>query len=62
MPEGIDSTVRLFADDTVIYTALKQKSNNITPQQDLDKLAQWGKDWNMQLKLDNCQVIPLTRQ
>ena len=62
MPEGIDSTVRLFADDTIIYTALKPKSNSITLQQDLDKLAQWGKDWNMQFHPDKCQVIPLTRQ
>ena len=41
IPEGLQSTVRLFADDTIVYIALKPKSNTKTLQDDLDKLSAW---------------------
>jgi hypothetical protein len=61
IPENITSTVRLFADDTIIYLALKPKTNNEILQNDLDKLATWEKEWNMEFHPDKCQVIPITR-
>ncbi len=62
MPDNVESTVRLFADDTIVYAALKPTSNSITLQHDLDKLARWEKDWNMEFHPDKCEVIPITRK
>ena len=40
IPDNISSTVRLFADDTIVYIALKPSSNTQILQDDLDKLAE----------------------
>jgi hypothetical protein len=39
MPDGIQSTVRLFDDDTIAYVSSDADAANL--QQDLDKLAEW---------------------
>jgi len=61
IPTGISSTVRLFADDTIIYIALKPPSNNSILQDDLNKLSVWEKEWKMEFHPDKCQIIPITR-
>jgi hypothetical protein len=61
MPENISSTVRLFADDTIVYITLKPKSNTSTLQDDLDKLSIWEKEWKMEFHPQKCQIIPITR-
>jgi hypothetical protein len=45
MPDGIQSTVRLFADDTIAYVTISSDADNL--QQDLDKLAEWESKWLM---------------
>ena len=61
IPEGLRSAVRLFADDTIVYIALKPRANNKILQHDLDKLSQWEKEWQMEFHPQKCQVIPITR-
>jgi hypothetical protein len=39
MPDGIQSIVRLFADDNIEYVTISSDAANL--QQDLDKLAEW---------------------
>ena len=39
IPNNITSTIRLFADDTLMYLTLKPKSNAAVLQEDLDKLT-----------------------
>ena len=41
MPEGIQSTVRLFADDTIAYLTISSDKDSNDLQNDLDKLALW---------------------
>jgi hypothetical protein len=41
VPEGIQSTVRLFADDTIAYVTISSDADAANLQQDLDKLAEW---------------------
>ena len=41
MPEGIQSTVRLFADDTIAYVTISSDPDAANLQQDLDKQAEW---------------------
>ena len=59
--EDLSSKVRLFADDTIIYTALKSHTDTNTLQRDLDRLSHWEAKWKMQFHPEKCQVIPLTR-
>ena len=47
IPAGFDSTIRLFADDTIAYLVIKSNSDTINLQRDLDELAQWEQLWKM---------------
>ena len=40
--DGLHSTVRLFADDTICYLAIKSPRDSIILQSDLDHLAEMG--------------------
>ena len=62
MPLGIESTVRLFADDTIAYLTITSKADHNTLQQDLDKLAQWEVTWKMVFHPDKCQVLTISRK
>jgi hypothetical protein len=61
IPAGITSTIRLFADDTIAYLAIKSKRDALTLQQDLDKLSNWENNWKMAFHPDKCNVISITR-
>ena len=41
LPNNLKSTVRLFADDTIIYMTISNGTDATALQQDLDKLAKW---------------------
>ena len=41
MQEGIQSAVRLLADDTIAYVTISLDADVANPQQDIDKLAEW---------------------
>jgi hypothetical protein len=60
IPTGLDSTVRLFADDTIAYLVIKSNSDALTLQRDLDKLAQWEQLWKMAFHPDKCNVVEST--
>jgi hypothetical protein len=62
IPTGLDSTIRLFADDTIAYL-VKSNSDDLTLQRDLDKLAQcqWEQLWKMAFHQDKCNVLTISR-
>ena len=45
LPQYVKSKVRLFADDTVTYLAIKSSVDCIQLQQDLLSLENWESDW-----------------
>ena len=47
LPENIRSSVRLFADDCVLYRNIKSPMDCQILQDDLNSLAQWETDWQM---------------
>ena len=42
IPTGIDTTVRLFADGTVVYLTISSDKDCSVLQADLAKLQEWG--------------------
>lgn len=61
MPSKLNSTVRLFADDTIAYLAIKGDADADTLQQDLDKLAAWEEKWKMEFHPGKCTKLSITR-
>ena len=62
MPEGIKSTVRLFADDTIVYLTIASDKDSTDLQEDLDRLAKWETVWKMLFHPQKCNVLTISRK
>ena len=61
LPEYVsNSTVRLFADDTLLYLTIHNSSDCIKLQEDLNNLERWELDWQMSFHPEKCEVIHIT--
>ena len=59
--ENISSTVRLFADDCIMYRIIDSLEDSLCLQRDLSNILNWTKKWQMQLNIDKCVVLRCTR-
>ena len=57
LSKEIDSKVRVFADDTVIYREIKGSEDRLALSNDLDKIMKWCDDWELDLNIDKCSVV-----
>jgi hypothetical protein len=57
MPELTQNLCELFADDSKILAQIKNPSDQISVQKDLDKLVKWSQDWNMLFNSKKCKVM-----
>ena len=62
MPENIQSNIRLFADDTIMYLTISNESDCQDLQRDLSKLETWEREWLMAFNPDKCEVIRITKK
>ena len=63
LPEGIRSSVRLFADhDTVMYLTITNLTHSHQLQADLNHLAKWQTTWQMKFHPDKCHVLRITNK
>ncbi len=56
-----NSSTRLFADDSLLYKAVKTPDDCRLLQHDLDALQQWERTWQMHFCPDKCKVLSFTR-
>ena len=62
IPEQIECNISMFADDTKIYTAVKDIADSQRLQADLDSLAQWAKDWSLRFNVKKCKHMSIGPQ
>ena len=62
LPDNLSSTVRLFADDTLLYLAVESQSDTNSLQKDLYELENWENMWLMEFTTDKCQVLRVTHK
>lgn len=64
MPEGLTpgTSLRLFADDSLLYRTISTPNDSLILQRDLDKLQQWEVSWKMEFHPQKCQVIRITHK
>ncbi|MES9881006.1 MAG: reverse transcriptase domain-containing protein, partial [Sedimenticola sp.] len=55
MPEMVNCTMKLFADDSKMYRRIGQNAINILLQSDLDKIQEWSDNWQMVLNHKKCK-------
>ena len=62
LAEGLESSVRLFADDTIAYMTIGGVSDGARLQNDLDRIAHWEDTWQMQFHPEKCQVLRVSKK
>ena len=61
LPDNIKSSVRLFADDCVLYRNIHSLQDSLILQRDLDSLGLWEADWQMKFNVAKCHSMRVTR-
>ena len=61
IPDQVKSSVRLFADDTIMYLTVASQNDANQLQSDLQRLAMWETLWKMKFHPEKCQVITISR-
>ena len=67
LPDNINSTVRFFADDCVLYRNIRRSEDQQILLDDLNILAQWEEAWLMKFDVAKCHSMrvrkhPLPKQ
>ena len=62
LPDQVDSEVRLFADDCLLYRRVKSQADSAALQEDLDHLQRWEREWQMPFNTDKCEVLRVTNK
>ena len=62
LPANLSSTVRLFADDTLLYLTVHSQTDADIIQRDLNILEEWEKKWLMHFNVDKCYVLHVSQK
>ena len=62
LPEEVDSTVYLFADDTKIYRQVATTGDVSTLQNDIDNLFNWSSTWLLRFHPDKCKALHISNR
>ena len=62
LKKGIDSELKLFADDRVCNREIKNSEGTVKLQEDIDRLVCWAKSWGTRFQPVRCNIIQITRK
>ena len=62
LPRGLQSTVKIFADDTKLYAQSNTTDGPQSLQHDLDKLQEWSQKWLLKFHPEKCSVLKLGKE
>ena len=60
--DNCSSSIRLFADDTILYSVIENIGSANSLQSDLYAVEQWANKWLMQFNPNKCSVMRITRK
>ena len=49
--------IKLFADDTKIYSTIKDTSDTLLLQQNLEMVNEWSHKWFLKFNVDKCKLL-----
>ena len=62
LPETVDVSVRIFADDTKIFHKICSRNDQEKLQENLSKLEDWAKTWEMRFHPEKCRVLHIGKE
>ena len=57
MPNVVDSSIKIFADDTKLFRKVPTTQDRRLLQNDLDVIAEWSKTWQLPFNEEKCTVL-----
>ena len=57
LPLSVDSKIRLFADDCLIYREINYIEDKVKLQKDLDSLQDWAENWGMRFNAQKWYIL-----
>ena len=57
IPEMVNCSIKMFADDTKLFRTVKSIDDCNILQNDLDTLSQWTNEWLLSFNIDKCKVM-----
>ena len=61
LPDNVASNVYMLTDDTKIYRPMTSHQDTTILQNDIDCLQSWSAKWLLNLNLDKCKVMTITK-
>ena len=61
MPDIIESTCQLFADDAKVFCKVSTKYDSMQLQDDLTRLSEWSKLWKLPFNIVKCKSLHIGR-
>ena len=62
LPDSVTSSVRLFADDCLLYRTIKNSQDQQKLQTDLEQLEIWADKWGMRFNAKKCYVLSINKK
>ena len=59
LPQGLDCTAYLFADDTKVLKKIHNLEDSVQLQEDLNRLETWSLKWLLSFHPDKCKILTL---
>jgi hypothetical protein len=57
LPELVSHFCKLFADDSKLISVIRNTSDQMLIQDDIDKMVEWSKRWSMEFNESKCKVM-----
>ena len=61
LPSVVNSQVRLFADDCLMYRPISLEADQVSLERDLTALERWSDTWGMKFNAQKCQIMTIAR-
>ncbi|KAK3091517.1 hypothetical protein FSP39_020434 [Pinctada imbricata] len=62
LPEVVQSSVRLFADDCLLYRKIKSQEDHRKLQEDIQNLEKWANTWGMRFNAKKCYILSINNK
>lgn len=62
LPDNIQSSLYMFADDTKLYKEITEAQDRLLLQRDLDRMDQWSALWLLKFQPPKCKCMTLTNR
>ncbi|XP_022795610.1 zinc finger protein OZF-like [Stylophora pistillata] len=62
LPDNVQSTIRLFADDALLYGVIASDADCDLLQSDLHRLESWQHYWQMEFSPSKCKIVTISHK